>query len=75
MFHIKITDLETGEVEVDAKTCCIIGAYDNGSRCASFQYNNCLLSDLILTIEAARDAEFSALAKVQSEFLRRCKDA
>ena len=75
MFHIKITDLETGKVEVDAKTCCIIGAYDNGSKCASFQYNECLLSDLILTIVAARNAEFSALAKVQSELLRRCKDA
>ena len=42
MFHIKITDLKTGEVEIDANTSCIIAVFESGKgQCDGFQLTDC----------------------------------
>lgn len=49
MFHIKITDLKTGEVEVDRDTDCILGAYnlpDDGET-VCIQYTACTLATIV----------------------------
>ena len=54
MFHIKITDLKTGEVEVDAKTCCIIAVFESGKgQCDGFQLTDCPASTILETADAA----------------------
>lgn len=55
MFHIKITDLATGEVEIDTDATCIIGAINDDKASICLQYSDCKPRDFILTALAAEN--------------------
>ena len=71
-FRITITDLETGETEIDEKTDCIIGAYNkNDGTVSALSFANCKTLDLVHVIHGAqtvidelfkRDSKFKALS-------------
>ena len=65
MFHVKITDLETGEVEIDANTSCIIAAFESGKgQCNGLQLTDCPARTILATADAA-----IKIAKKASEFV------
>ena len=65
MFHVKITDLETGEVEVDADTGCIIMGFESGEgQCDGLQLTDCPASTILATADAA-----IKIAKKAAEFV------
>lgn len=54
MFHVKITDLETGEVEVDADTGCIIMGFESGEgQCNGVRLTDCPAPKILATADAA----------------------
>lgn len=54
MFHVKITDLETGEVEIDAKTSCIIMGFESGKgQCDGVRLTDCPAPKILATADAA----------------------
>lgn len=54
MFHVKITDLETGEVEVDTKTRCIIMGFESGKeQCDGVRLTDCPAPTILATADAA----------------------
>lgn len=65
-FKITITDLETGNVEVDEETNCIIGAVitDGSGKTRRIGMVNCNAFGLACTIAGARDV----IAKFFSKF-------
>lgn len=54
MFHIKITDLATGEVEIDTDATCIIWGVNDGKNSICVQYSDCSPRDFLLTALAAK---------------------
>ena len=65
MFHIKITDLETGEVEVDADTGCIIMGFESGKgQCDGLRLTDCPARTILAAADAAVDT-----AKMTAEFV------
>lgn len=65
MFHVKITDLETGEVEIDAKTSCIIMGFESGKgQCDGFRLTDCPANTILATADAAVKT-----AKMAAEFV------
>lgn len=65
MFHIKITDLATGEVELDANTSCIIAAFESGEgKCDGIRLTDCPASMILATADAGVKT-----AKMAAEFV------